>query len=265
MTNNQNESPQNPARSENENINYGYNSATNPVKNYLTSESNGDVNSVPIRVTYHGHYPCQLQTNSNQFISRTQNIGDVKEKKICTTPSHITYVPIGQTHQHLIAGNQIPVGSINTPAVNSGSLSIMLLIKLLLVSIYMPCKGAPNNINDFQECVDILFEIVQTFGTSHTIIFGGDFNENLLTISNSARSKYILDFMRECNFLTDNVSKTFRLSNGKDSTAIDYILYSEQFHDAVLHIRKLEVIGNVSDHYPVVASFSFEFVKILKP
>jgi endonuclease/exonuclease/phosphatase family metal-dependent hydrolase len=71
--------------------------------------------------------------------------------------------------------------------------------------------------------------------------------------------------MRECNFLTDNVSKTFRLSNGKDSTAIDYILYSEQFHDAVLHIRKLEVIGNVSDHYPVVASFSFEFVKILKP
>jgi len=42
--------------------------------------------------------------------------------------------------------------------------------------------------------VDILFEIVQTFGTSHTIIFGGDYNEDLLSISNSARSKYILDF-----------------------------------------------------------------------
>jgi len=131
--------------------------------------------------------------------------------------------------------------------------------KLILVSIYMPCKGAPNNINDFQECVDILFEIVQTFGTSHTIIFGGDFNENLLTISNSTRSKYILDFMRECNFLANNVGKTFRLSNGKGSTAIDYILDPEQFHDALLHIRKLEIIGNVSDHYPVLASFSFKF------
>ena len=65
--------------------------------------------------------------------------------------------------------------------------------------------------------------------------------------------------MRECNFLTNKVGKTFRLSNGKDSTAIDYILFPEQFHDAVLHIRKLELNGNVSDHSPVVASFSFEF------
>lgn len=69
--------------------------------------------------------------------------------------------------------------------------------KLILVSIYMPCKGAPNNITDFQEGVDILCEIVQTFGNSHTIIFGGDFNENLFTILNSTSSKYIFHFMMD--------------------------------------------------------------------
>ena len=45
---------------------------------------------------------------------------------------------------------------------------------------------------------------------------------------------YVIDFMREWNFLTNDVGKTFILSNGKDSTDNDYILYHEQFHDAVL-------------------------------
>ena len=102
-------------RSDNENINYEHNLATNLVRNYPTSESYGDVNSVPIRDTTHGQYPSQQQTNSHQFISNTQNVGDDKEKKLCTTPSHIPYVPTGQTYQHRIAGIQTPVGTINTP------------------------------------------------------------------------------------------------------------------------------------------------------
>ena len=59
MTNNQNEPPQNPTRSDNDNSNYEHNSANNLARNYPTSESYGDVNSVPIRDSTHGHYPSQ--------------------------------------------------------------------------------------------------------------------------------------------------------------------------------------------------------------
>lgn len=55
--------------------------------------SNGDVNSAPIRTASNEHYPSQLQTNSDHFINRTQNIGDGKEMKTCTTPKHTPYAP----------------------------------------------------------------------------------------------------------------------------------------------------------------------------
>jgi hypothetical protein len=89
MTKNQNEPPQNPTRSDNDNGNYEHNSATNLAKKYPTSESDGDVNSVPIRDNTHEHYPSQQQTNSHQLINNIQNFRDDKEKKLCTTPSHL--------------------------------------------------------------------------------------------------------------------------------------------------------------------------------
>ena len=63
--------------------------------------------------------------------------------------------------------------------------------KLLIVSVYMPCKGPQNHVLEFQECVDMLYEITQTYGTSHIIVFGGDFNEDIINASNNQRSRYI--------------------------------------------------------------------------
>ena len=58
----------------------------------------------------------------------------------------------------------------------------------------MPFKGPQNHVLEFQECVDMLYEITQTYGTSHVIVFGGDFNEDIINASNNQRSRYILDF-----------------------------------------------------------------------
>lgn len=57
--------------------------------------------------------------------------------------------------------------------------------------------------------------------------------------------------MNECKLKTQNVGKTFIHSNGSDCTAIDDILYPEHFSDNILHLRKLEITSNISDHYPV--------------
>lgn len=91
--------------------------------------------------------------------------------------------------------------------------------KLLLVSVYMPCKVPQNHVLEFQECVDILYEITQTYGTSHVIVFGGDFNENIINASNNQRSRYILEFMEENNFTTVDVGKTFIRSSGWEYTS----------------------------------------------
>jgi hypothetical protein len=57
--------------------------------------------------------------------------------------------------------------------------------KLLIVSVYMLCKGPQNHVLEFQECVDILYEITQTYCTSHIIVFGRDFNEDIINALSS--------------------------------------------------------------------------------
>jgi hypothetical protein len=122
--------------------------------------------------------------------------------------------------------------------------------KRLIVSVYMPCKGPHNHVLEFQECVDMLYEITQTYGTSHVIVFGGDFNEDLINASNNQRNRYILDFMEENNFTTVNVGKTFINSPGSDCSSIDYIIFPVSFKDQLTDIAKIDnLLSLVSDHY----------------
>ncbi|CAC5380666.1 unnamed protein product [Mytilus coruscus] len=131
--------------------------------------------------------------------------------------------------------------------------------KLLLVSIDIAYRSSNNSTAEFQEWIDILYEIIQSFGLTHTIIIGGDLNENLLVTSNNKRGKYISEFINESKLKTQNVGKTFIHSNGKDCTAIDYVSYPEHFSDNILHLRRLEITSNISYHYPVCANVKFCF------
>ena len=45
--------------------------------------------------------------------------------------------------------------------------------RCLLISLYMPSRGITNCDVEFQECVDLLSEIVEKYQTSHEIIIGG--------------------------------------------------------------------------------------------
>ena len=103
--------------------------------------------------------------------------------------------------------------------------------------------------------MDILYEITQTYDTSHVIVFEGDFNENIINASNNRRSRYILDFMGENNFATVDVGKAFINSSGSDCSTIDYIIFPVSFKDQLTDISKIDNIHSlVSDHYPVRAS-----------
>ncbi|CAC5381573.1 unnamed protein product [Mytilus coruscus] len=126
----------------------------------------------------------------------------------------------------------------------------------------MPCRSSNNSTAEFQECIDVLlvYEIIQSFGLTHIIMIGGDFNKTcMLVTSNNKRSKYISEFINESKLKTQNVGKTFIHSNGSDCSAIDYSLYPEHFSDNILHLRRLEITSNISDHYPVCANIKFSF------
>lgn len=67
---------------------------------------------------------------------------------------------------------------------------------LLIISIYMPCKGLSDNIEDFMDCVDQLNEIVTKYRATHKIIIGGDINEDISLGTLGRRGQYFVDFVK---------------------------------------------------------------------
>ncbi|CAC5404294.1 unnamed protein product [Mytilus coruscus] len=57
--------------------------------------------------------------------------------------------------------------------------------------------------------------------------------------------------MKEHDFETKYNGSTFIHSNGCDTTAIDYFIFQNLYKHTVLEISKLDIISNVSDHYPI--------------
>jgi exonuclease III len=45
-------------------------------------------------------------------------------------------------------------------------------------AVYMPAKGSKNHQIEYHDCVDQLYELYQKYRDSHTIIIGGDMNED---------------------------------------------------------------------------------------
>ena len=51
---------------------------------------------------------------------------------------------------------------------------------LLLVSVYMPCKDLQDSTENYENCLAELSESVAKFSSSHRIVIGGDFNEDIM-------------------------------------------------------------------------------------
>ena len=96
----------------------------------------------------------------------------------------------------------------------------------LVVSLYLPCKSSNNHFSELCECIDLLHEILETYVSTHHIIIGGDFNENILSIKHSNRKNDITTFMNDHQLLSKEIGTTYIHvhPSGNASSAIDYIL-----------------------------------------
>ncbi|CAC5396747.1 unnamed protein product [Mytilus coruscus] len=119
--------------------------------------------------------------------------------------------------------------------------------QILLVSAYLPTKAEIDKFEEFSECIDQLFEIIQKYELTHNIVIGGDFNEDISKINNPRRAlklkKKIID---ECNMKVDFKGPTFINVRGEEISEINYFIYKTEI---VLKTTRLtDVASNVSDH-----------------
>lgn len=124
---------------------------------------------------------------------------------------------------------------------------------LFVISVYLPCKGSTDSIEEFRECIDLLNEINATYKDTHNILLGGDLNENPIHFTNSKKSNYLLEFIKEHNLVTKDLGPTFIHHNGYDPTCIDFFLYSKKYSSSIIKIIKLEDIPGT---YPIITHCS---------
>ena len=129
---------------------------------------------------------------------------------------------------------------------------------LLMVSAYLPTRGYKDSQDRFQEAVDQLYEIVQKFHISHSIIIGGDLNVDLSKAdTRDQRFMYIESFIRECILQYTSDGNTYINPKREDCSEIDYFLYSESCNTEVSNKTTLRLMDSmISDHYPIHISIS---------
>ncbi|CAC5394456.1 unnamed protein product [Mytilus coruscus] len=130
---------------------------------------------------------------------------------------------------------------------------------ILLVSAYLPTKAENDKFEEFSECIDQLFEIIQKYELTHNLVIGGDFNEDISKINNSRRALKLKKIIDECNMKVDFKGPTFINVKGEEISEIDYFIYKTE----VTHktSRLTDVASNVSDHHPIKITLPCKFLK----
>ncbi|MCG7868271.1 MAG: reverse transcriptase family protein, partial [Candidatus Thiodiazotropha taylori] len=123
---------------------------------------------------------------------------------------------------------------------------------VMTASVYMPCKGLKDNTEEFADCLDQLNEIIQKYVSTHKIVIGGDFNEDLSALGDSERKSGLKKLIEEGRLATETTGKTFLNSEGKETSTIDYVFCSQSVLKTGFKVTRLEnVTANVSDHLPL--------------
>ena len=134
---------------------------------------------------------------------------------------------------------------------------------LLLVSVYMPCRGLRENVDEFQDCLAQLREVIKKYASTHMIMVGGDFNEDLYGQRDSARLRSFKNLLEEGQLITQKTDRTYVNQDGVDTSTIDYLFYCGKVNQLSPHIDRLEEIhSNASDHYPVCCTIKLNISRV---
>ncbi|CAC5370537.1 unnamed protein product [Mytilus coruscus] len=116
-------------------------------------------------------------------------------------------------------------------SIDSGKNTCELMIKSVRgygVSAYLPTKAENDKFEEFSECIDQLFEIIQKYELTHNLVTGGDFNEDISKINNSRKVLKLEKLIDECNMKVDFKGPTFINVKGEEISEIDYFIYKTE-------------------------------------
>ena len=98
-------------------------------------------------------------------------------------------------------------------------------IPILCISTYLPTKVENDRYEEYSECIDQIFEIIQKYQNSHEIVIGGDFNEDISKNNNSRRASKLKELIADCELQINFHGPTFINAKGVEVSEIDYFLY----------------------------------------
>ncbi len=124
---------------------------------------------------------------------------------------------------------------------------------ILVVSVYMPCRGYSTSDVNFGRVMDQLQQLLLDY-VSIPVIIGGDWNASIARTPAIPRDVRFKEFIRECNLHTIPLPPgvpTFLHHNKKDSAQIDYLLTR-----GIPNIDDSSILApplGTSDHHAVTA------------
>ena len=104
----------------------------------------------------------------------------------------------------------------------------------------MRCRGLTDNLEDFNDCLDQLNEKIQKYSSTHIVIIGGDWNEDIYMEAHSKRKQNLKDFLSENDLITTHTQKTYTGPKGTMVSTLDYIFYPKTLSTRVQKIQVLE-------------------------
>ncbi|CAC5390934.1 unnamed protein product [Mytilus coruscus] len=118
---------------------------------------------------------------------------------------------------------------------------------LLVIGVYMPCRGGADADNDYRETVDELSEIVLKYKSSCDIVIAGDMNASTARDKPNTRDKIFLDFIQEhCLYIPNGLYDVQNILSSNTPGLVNNF--------KVLQRHPL----NTSQHDPVAGSINVE-------
>ena len=98
---------------------------------------------------------------------------------------------------------------------------------MLLLSVYMSCRGIRENVEEYEDCLAQLHEIMQKYGSTHHVIVGGDFNEDISSQKAGRRQQGLSMFLEENKLSTKTTGKIYVNPSGAEISTLDCVLWRE--------------------------------------
>jgi exonuclease III len=141
--------------------------------------------------------------------------------------------------------------------------SIIAFNKVLLVSVYLPSVLSDSDVNIVMDIISEIEAVIDML-PGYEIIFGGDFNMNLLNEKSTAAlliNNFFVQYGLKicCNIMSANsniIDYTYCHQTLGYSSYIDYFAVSDSLIKYVLDFDILDHALNLSDHNPILLRIS---------